>query len=913
MPEDETAAEGSSGAQAGESLSCVTCRNRKLKCDRVKPTCARCAKSDSECVYPESRRKPAVKRRNVKELEARLAQVEELLKDSGDGKASGVKLPTEPAVEPINPQMFDVPMTEDVFLQGMDYSEPNFLYGGNAEFTFTQGNQPSFSTGDPNASTYPRDNGAFQGELMDLGGIFETLPPFEIMEDLNRIFFERQQQFIPIIHPARYIQSFYSPPHMKPPMCLQYAIWAMASNGHPKYRSYHDVFYRRARQYAESDEMKAYGEHFITVRHAQAWCLIATDEAKAMMFTRAAMSCARGVRLAEMLGLHRLDGPEDEFPEISPTLLPPKDWAELEERRRAYWGIFCIDSHAAISTGWPHLIDVNDITTHLPATESAFHTGEPMETCTIHDAFKGHSYSSFAGAILICHLFNQILKHVHRPKPNDHPENYEYGEFWQRHREIDNTLTSAFMFLPESFRLPDSYRDQTAVHTNLNLHASTICLHHAALDKIEGHGLPDSAKQDSQNRLRTAAQEIVNIMKLTSHLSMNPKSPLAALSLYCAASVYVYLCQGNAAPAPAHVGNLDFILAAMEAIGREHTITRAFLRQIVLDIERNGIQHLVRVPQYAAGGSTGNSAAAAAPLTSHNIPLLARSKVSRHSGGAQPVLPGRLPLGNPVGNVVATTADDADADEERVGWACPYNSSHHPQPSAFGDATTSSSSGPPPPPTNHNNNHKRRRTSTASPAATATTGTEPQQQQSSSSSSSAASWGFQAASACASSSSPAENHHHHHHQQQHPPLLLHNGPQSTYFPGAAAMPQIVRRGGGGGGGGVKLAHRAGTSSPGATTSTHNTATTSSSSSGNTGNGNGTANPSFGTNPPRWGGLLNLVNLADVGGGAAAAAAEPFAFLGPDDLDAVDWDALRAGLDGGAGGAVGTGDGGAGVG
>lgn len=94
------------------------------------------------------------------------------------------------------------------------------------------------------------------------------------------------------------------------------------------------------------------------------------------------MSCARAVRLSAMMGLHHLDSPPDES---SPTLAPPQDWAELEERRRVFWGIFSIDSHCSISTGWPHLIDVVDVrpiqseitkknkadqqqvTTHLPA------------------------------------------------------------------------------------------------------------------------------------------------------------------------------------------------------------------------------------------------------------------------------------------------------------------------------------------------------------------------------------------------------------------------------------------------------------------------------------------------------------------------------------------------------------------
>lgn len=67
----QTELPGSTG-QGSEPLACVTCRSRKLKCDRVRPACSRCLKVKGECVYPESRRKPAFKRKNVKELEERL-------------------------------------------------------------------------------------------------------------------------------------------------------------------------------------------------------------------------------------------------------------------------------------------------------------------------------------------------------------------------------------------------------------------------------------------------------------------------------------------------------------------------------------------------------------------------------------------------------------------------------------------------------------------------------------------------------------------------------------------------------------------------------------------------------------------------------------------------------------------------
>lgn len=166
--------------------------------------------------------------------------------------------------------------------------------------------------------------------------------------------------FIPIVQKTRYLRAFHSAPHLRPPMGLQYAIWAMSSQVYRKYSHFHDAFYRRARQYLENDEMKGHGEHFITIGHAQAWALLAAYEARRLFFTRAAMSCSRCVRLVGMMGLNRLDD-SDGGDRLASTLQPPSDWTELEERRRVYWGAFCVDSHASISTGWPTLINANDV------------------------------------------------------------------------------------------------------------------------------------------------------------------------------------------------------------------------------------------------------------------------------------------------------------------------------------------------------------------------------------------------------------------------------------------------------------------------------------------------------------------------------------------------------------------------
>jgi hypothetical protein len=60
------------GKAPEKTISCVSCRKRKLKCDRIKPKCGTCTRLRHECEYPERRRTLGSKRRNMKELEARL-------------------------------------------------------------------------------------------------------------------------------------------------------------------------------------------------------------------------------------------------------------------------------------------------------------------------------------------------------------------------------------------------------------------------------------------------------------------------------------------------------------------------------------------------------------------------------------------------------------------------------------------------------------------------------------------------------------------------------------------------------------------------------------------------------------------------------------------------------------------------
>jgi len=104
--------------------------------------------------------------------------------------------------------------------------------------------------------------------------------------------------------------------------------------------------------------LQGHGEAFVSVYYVQAWCLIATYEASKTYFSRAWMSVGRATRLAQMLGLHRLDGEDLSAKNI---LAPPKDFIEAEERRRTFWAAFYGDRWASSGTGWPMVIAESDV------------------------------------------------------------------------------------------------------------------------------------------------------------------------------------------------------------------------------------------------------------------------------------------------------------------------------------------------------------------------------------------------------------------------------------------------------------------------------------------------------------------------------------------------------------------------
>lgn len=153
-------------------------------------------------------------------------------------------------------------------------------------------------------------------------------------------------------------------------------------------------------------------------------------------------------------------------------------------------------------------------------------SGTMQETLNLADVMAGQGASTlspFAGIVLMACVFGRNLTHLHRPEANDNEHDLN-GGFWKRHRTLDNLLLSTSLSLPEHLRLPFGVDDPNTVFLNMNIHASTICLHQAALFKADRHHLPPQVVTDSKRRCLGAANNITNAMKMTSHSDLTTVS-----------------------------------------------------------------------------------------------------------------------------------------------------------------------------------------------------------------------------------------------------------------------------------------------------------------------------------------------------------------------------------------------------
>ncbi|GFF25390.1 uncharacterized transcriptional regulatory protein C530.05 [Aspergillus udagawae] len=559
-------------------IACVVCRRRKLRCDGKRPSCGTCSRLGHECAYDEVRKKSGPKRGYVKQLEARLAQVENLLRTQEPGAAQAQENHNHIPVSNEN-EMTSLP---DVPLLATDLS------------TSLSPPQPIVEQQALSQAYLPsglNTEGNFGWDMLSLG-LEEPLPTQDVIDELNQIYFDKVHPSLPILHRPRHLAAMNLAYNIRPAVCLQYMTWCHAAAVSEKYSNLHALFYRRARKYAELDEMKGFGESIVSLAHCQTWILISAYEFKMMYFPRAWLSSGKATRLALMMGLNRLDGLGAEVKQSMP---PARDWTEKEERRRTFWVAFCVDRYASAGTGWPVIIDEKDVMTNLPASEESFVKSKPERTLRLSSVMRGEgiaTLSSLASVVLMSGMFGRNLNHLHRPDPqdNDHDLN---GEYWKRHRCLDNILLHFALTMPSHLRLPAGIADPNVVFCNMAIHTSTICLHQAAIFKAEKNKMPDQIITESKRRCIVAADQISSIMKMISHTDLTLMNPFMSFCVYVAARVFVQYLQSRPDDSAAR-SSLQFFFSALDALKNKNPMTESFLVQLDVDIEGTAFRDIRR-------------------------------------------------------------------------------------------------------------------------------------------------------------------------------------------------------------------------------------------------------------------------------------------------------------------------------
>jgi len=207
--------------------------------------------------------------------------------------------------------------------------------------------------------------------------------------------------------------------------------------------------------------------------------------------------------------------------------------------------------------------------TNLPSSEGAYELGTIETSISLKEALSPAGIgrlSSFGGVILSACLFGHNYEHLHLQGSDERPDDLINGDFWKRHRKMDNDLSNTFMFLPDHLRLPSGIRDLNVVFLHMNIHASTICLHQAAVATAEKNRLDRSFIKRCQTRCLMAAEEIASTMRLITHMDATYMNSWMGFCLYVASGVFIQDLVNDTERVESR-NSLEFLLAAMNAIG----------------------------------------------------------------------------------------------------------------------------------------------------------------------------------------------------------------------------------------------------------------------------------------------------------------------------------------------------------
>lgn len=356
-----------------------------------------------------------------------------------------------------------------------------------------------------------------------LGPTGFPIPPLT-RADLDQLFFDRSNTFLPIIQQYRYFQRSRPGPTSPSHLCLQSAVWTMAAAlssqfQHLRDALYHDTLEKLGHTPAEDDASR--------LEHAQAWILVAIYEFMQAPFQRAWISVGRAIRLVQLMRLNEID-------KVSDLEVDPEAFIEKEERRRTFWMAFCLDRCSCVLEGLPLTLNEQEISTRLPSSEEVFQSGTPVtmpflsEVVTTPDP---NLLSPFAESIIFTTIWGRGFLHE-RKSVNEHAFGNASREFCERQLWLDDMLTRRIQKHQQDYVAASVKVDAMLLYTSMIAQTTVLLLCKAA----ESIPPTTSSNQDLvsryQRKASAAAKEIVRLAQYLPHFSFFKVHPFTPIPLF---------------------------------------------------------------------------------------------------------------------------------------------------------------------------------------------------------------------------------------------------------------------------------------------------------------------------------------------------------------------------------------------
>ncbi|KAJ7631002.1 hypothetical protein FB45DRAFT_793800 [Roridomyces roridus] len=638
MPKQPSAPQSSARSALRRNQACRSCRRKKLKCDAARPHCGTCVKQhqalisvpapvgyahppEPQCSYdpvdgltlaPDT--DPVEK---IRQLELQIAQLKSKLHDKQSNSRSS---------SPNRPGSAD----GGISLPHASLAMMNLIAPEASEARFrSESDSPDLRTIASQGSPDP---------LMDLLflGWNPDLPDPNTLNHYIDVFFKCDPAGSRVLHRPSFLASMHLPPRDPgfPHSAILHAICTAASRWSPqnvvtlpdgtRRDQFAEFHASKTRHYM--DKTMASGEDIFPVM--QACILLSWYFYQEGRWVEVWIFAGFLTRVAVPLRLN-YPGTFTTHGNNSPGayLAPPRDFRDLESRRRTWWMTIVFDRIASVG-GWIHAVDERDLGTELPLRNNDFESeiavpSNPQDLATP-NVFIRHppQYTdSFLLLIKAVMLFGRVTDYNVRgnlraptaPSKNQNP--FHLDGF----KELDKLVCNDFLeSLPQIYKNNSGITDGhagCAVDTDLYMvhiipHAATITLHNPYLDFTD----PQCA---STSRCVNSARSILGAyyMLAGTSLDITRLHPFVVICWYLAAVVQVQLCKyfieiGDSERESTVWGEINVLRFAMLAYGhrspigtRQESLLQGVMREIIrTTAQKEPLQ--VGVPLYPFSSTT---------------------------------------------------------------------------------------------------------------------------------------------------------------------------------------------------------------------------------------------------------------------------------------------------------------------